>query len=247
MQWKDSGGGDFEQAPAGTHVARCVRLIDIGTQFGEYQGKPNAARKVVVAWELPNERITEGQDVGKPFLVNKWYTASLGEKANLRRDLVNWRGREFNDDELKGFEAKKILGTTCMLALTPNEKGKIRVTGVMKLPKGTEAPKQVNPSIYFSLERDEFSEATFKSLAEFWQNEIKKSPEWADLQGKPGPVKASAAAGTGPFDDMEDDIPFESGEHGAHNNMRFTDYATANKAAQEAAAEDAAHQEWKAA
>jgi hypothetical protein len=42
MRVSDTGGGDFEQAPAGTHMARCVRIIDIGTQFGEYQGKPNA-------------------------------------------------------------------------------------------------------------------------------------------------------------------------------------------------------------
>lgn len=199
-------GGDFEQAPAGTHVARCVRLIDIGTQFGEYQGKPNAARKVVVTWELPNERMTDGEYAGKPFLVNKWYTASIGEKANLRKDLVNWRGREFTDEELKGFDVKNILGATCMLSLTPNEKGKIRVTGVMKLPKGTEAPAQVNPPLYFSLERDEFSQPVFAALSEYWQGEIKKSPEWADLQGKPGPVKASA--GGSKFDDFEDDIPF---------------------------------------
>lgn len=147
MRWSDNGGGDFEQAPAGTHVARCIRLIDIGTQFGEFQGKPNALRKVVVTWELPNELMTEGDFAGKPFLVNKWYTASLGEKANLRKDLVNWRGREFTDDELKGFEAKKILGTTCMLSLTPNDKGKVRVTGVMKLPKGSEAPPQDRKSV----------------------------------------------------------------------------------------------------
>lgn len=206
MRWTDNGGGDFEQAPAGTHVARCIRLIDIGTQFGEYQGKPNALRKVVVTWELPNELMTEGDFAGKPFTVNKWYTASLGEKANLRKDLVNWRGREFTDDELRGFEAKKILGTTCMLSLTPNDKNKVRVTGVMKLPKGSEAPPQRNPSVYFSLERDEFQQSVFDSLSEYWQGEIKKSPEWADLQGKPGPVKPSAA-GT-KFEDFEDDIPF---------------------------------------
>lgn len=205
MKWTDSGGGDFEQAPAGTHVARCIRLVDIGTQFGEYQGKPNAMRKVVVTWELPNERMTEGEYAGKPFLINKWYTASLGEKANLRKDLVNWRGREFTDTELHGFEAKNILGSTCMLSLTPNDKGKVRVTGVMKLPKGTESPAQVNPSIYFSLEKDEFNQAVFDALSEYWQNEIKKSPEWADLNGK-GPVKPSAAGSK--FDDFEDDIPF---------------------------------------
>ena len=204
MKVSDSGGGDFEQAPAGTHQARCVRLIDIGTQFGEYQGKPNAARKVVVTWELPNEHMTTGEFAGKPFLVNKWYTASIGEKANLRKDLVNWRGKEFTDEELRGFEIKNILGAPCMLSITLNEKNKARVTGVMKPPKGMEATPQVNQLVYFSLERDEFNQTIFDGLSEFWQGEIKKSPEWADLNGKPGPVKQSASN----FEDIESDIPF---------------------------------------
>jgi hypothetical protein len=91
-----------------------------------------------------------------------------------------------------------------MLSLTPNDKGKVRVTGIMKLPPGTTCPPQINANVYFSLERDEFNQAVFDSLTEFWQKEIKKSPEWADLQGKPGPVKASSNR----FEDMESDIPF---------------------------------------
>jgi hypothetical protein len=85
MKWSDSGGGkEFEAAPIGNHVGRCIGLIDIGTQQGEYQGKTTHARKVVVRWELPNELISEGDWAGKPFVVSKFYTASLSEKANLR-------------------------------------------------------------------------------------------------------------------------------------------------------------------
>ena len=199
-------GQEFEQAPAGTHIARCIRLIDVGTQFGEYQGKPNAARKIVVMWELPGAVMSEGNFAGQPFVVSKWYTASIGEKANLRKDLVNWRGREFTDDELKGFDVKKLLTVPCMLSLTPNDKGKVRVTGIMKPPQGTTCPPQVNPSVYFSLEKDEFNQAVFDGLSDYWKGEIQKSPEWADLKGK-GPIKPSAS-GTTKFDDFEDDIPF---------------------------------------
>lgn len=207
MKVTDSGNGDFEQAPAGTHLARCVRLIDLGTQYGDYQGKPTASRKIVVSWELPNATMSEGDFAGKPFIVGKWYTASIGEKANLRKDLVNWRGRDFTDDELKGFDVKKLLGVPCLLSLTPNDKGKVRVTGIMKPPPGTECPAQINPPLYFSLEKDEFSQTTFDGLSDYWKTEIKKSPEWGDLQGKPGPVKQSASKGNA-FADFEDDIPF---------------------------------------
>lgn len=204
MKWSDSGGGDFAQAPAGTHVARCIKMIDIGTQFGEYQGKPNALRKVVIGFELPNELMPDGEYAGKPFIANKYYTASLGEKANLRKDLVNWRGREFTDEELMGFESKNILGKPCMIQLTPNDKGKVKITGVMALPKGTVAPPQINESFYFSLERDEFNSAAFDGLSDYYKDLILKTPEFQALQGKSDPVKKGNHAPA----DFEDDIPF---------------------------------------
>src|ERR1700685_4504260 len=103
MKWPDTRGGDFEQPPIGTHMARCVRVIDIGTQRGEYQGKVNIRRQCIIAWELPTELMSEGDSAGKPFIVSRFYTASLGKKANLRADLQNWRGREFTEEELSGF------------------------------------------------------------------------------------------------------------------------------------------------
>lgn len=206
MKLKDSGSGDFVQAPIGNHPARCVKLIDIGTQEGEYAGKPIFRRQIVVMWELPTETFQDktGKDV--PFVVSKWYTASLSEKANLRADLVNWRGRPFTDEELMGFEAKNILGKACMVQVTHSEKGKAKVTAVSSVPKGFEVPAQVNPSVYFSLEKDEFDEAVFDTLGDFFQGKIKTTPEWAALhENTKGPVKPT---GGDRFDDFADDIPF---------------------------------------
>lgn len=200
MQWKDSGGGDFEQPPIGTHVARCVKLIDIGTQQGEYQGKATYKRQVIIGWELPNELMTEGEYAGKPFTVSKFYTASLGEKANLRADLKNWRGRDFTDQELAGFDAKNILGKPCMLSLTTNEKGKVRVTGVMALPKGTNVPDQINATVFFSLEPQDFSNESFEALSDGIKKMIKVSPEYQEV--------SNPARQAGSHMDIADDIPF---------------------------------------
>lgn len=205
MKWKDSGGGDFEQPPIGTHVARCVKMIDIGTQQGEYQGKATYRRQVIIGWELPNELMQEGDAAGKPFVVLKFYTASLGEKANLRADLRNWRGRDFTDEELAGFDAKNILGKPCMLSLTENDKGKARVTGVMALPKGTAVPEQINPTLFFSLEPQDFKPEVFEALSEGYKKMIRVSPEYMELT-KPEHQKQSKKGGD--FSDMEDDIPF---------------------------------------
>lgn len=202
MKWADNGGGDFEQPPVGTCVARCIKIIDIGTQKGEYQGKATSKRQCIVGWELPNDLMAEGEYAGKPFNVSKFYTASLGEKANLRKDLQNWRGREFTDDELRGFDSKNILGKACMLSLTMNDKNKVRVTGVMALPKGMQVPPQVAESVYFSL--DEYDPRVFEALSDGIKKMISASPEYQDATN---PNKPKGGGGSH-FDDMDDDIPF---------------------------------------
>lgn len=202
MQWKDSGGGDFEQPPVGTHTARCIKVIDIGTQRGEYQGKATSKRQCIIGWELPLELMTEGEYAGKPFMVSKFYTSSLGEKANLRKDLANWRGRDFTEQELQGFDAKNILGKPCMIALTPNDKNKVRVTGVLAMPRGSQVPDQVNKTLYFSL--DEFDQSVFDSLSDGIKKLIEVSPEYKELKNP----QQSQQSGRGTFEEMDSDIPF---------------------------------------
>jgi hypothetical protein len=198
MKWSDSGGGSFKQPPAGTHQARCIGLVDLGTQRNEYQGVTNLRRQVLVTWELPGELM----DTGKPYIVSKFYTQSLNEKSRLYADLVNWRGREFSPEELAGFDAKSILDKPCLLSVTMNDAGKARVTGLMKQPKHMEPPPRVNEITYFSLEPGEFNRETFDRLGEGIQRIIRLSPEWAELQN-PGAGKQRE-----PGQDLDDDIPF---------------------------------------
>ena len=111
MKWADSGG-DFEQVDPGSYAAVCYKIVDIGTREGEYQGVKNSRRQVIIGWEL-DELMTTGERAGKPFVVSKFYTQSLGEKANLRHDLAGWRGRDFTPDELAGFDAKNKVRSRC--------------------------------------------------------------------------------------------------------------------------------------
>lgn len=202
MKWQESGGKEFAQAPEGTTIARCIKVIDIGTQKDEYEGKINIRRQCIITWELPNVLMPDGDHAGEPFVISKFYTASLSEKANLRKDLQLWRGKAFTPDELKGFDSKNILGKPCMLNVTHTEKGKARVGAVMACPKGVEIPAQINKTVYLSLERDEFVQATFDALSDGIKNIIMKSPEYTELSNKGAPRQGSAMA------DMEDDIPF---------------------------------------
>lgn len=200
----DTGGGDFQHAPVGTHAARCIRLIDLGTQQGEWQGKPNYKNQVLVMWELPDE-LMEAQDgeAARPFIVSKFYTNSLGEKANLRKDLTTWRGRDFTDDELDRFDLQSILGHACLLSVVEKGNGKegVKVAGVMKLPKGQEVKQPVNPPTAFWL--DEFEQAAFDALSDGIKKIIQKSPEYQEAIGTKAPRSQPPKV-----DDLEDDIPF---------------------------------------
>lgn len=196
---KDTGGGDFQDAPIGTHVAVCIKLTDLGTQHGEYQGEPTVRNQVLVTWELPNERM----DDGKPFSVSAFLTNSLSEKATMRKWLENWRGRPFTPDELMGFDLQNILGAACMINVIAKPDGKkgVKVGGVMALPKGMEKPKAENPLSAFWL--DEFDRAKFDELSNGIKEIIMKSDEYKALSGN-----GSRPTGGGTFADMPDDIPF---------------------------------------
>lgn len=192
----ENSGSTFKSAPAGTHVARCIRLVDIGTQHGEYQGKPTVRRQIIVMWELPNELMEDG----KPYICSKFYTASLSEKATLRKDLEAWRGRAFTGKELLGFDLKSILGHPCMLSIVDKESGGTKVGGVMALPKGTQVPVATNEVWSFDL--DSWDEARFESMSDGIKKLIEQSDEFQELRN---PDAESHGGGVGA---LVDDIPF---------------------------------------
>ena len=192
MTWARTNGGDFQDPPVGTHLARCIGLIDLGTQKEEYDGKTSIKRKNIIKWELPETLM----DDGRPFVVSKWYTTSLSDKATLYADLVNWRGKEFTKDELAGFDEKNLLDKVCMVSITTKVSGKVGVTAIMGKPKSATPPPRVNDLLYFSLEPDRFNRAVFDGLSEKLQDIIRKSPEWAEANGQ---------ATRQPGEDFEDD------------------------------------------
>jgi hypothetical protein len=107
---------EFTPAPAGTHQAVCVDVVDLGVEETQWGKK----HKVRIKWQ-----IDEDMESGKPFLVQKKYTASLHEKANLRHDLESWRGRAFTESELAQFDLENLIGANCLVNIIhkPGSKG----------------------------------------------------------------------------------------------------------------------------
>ncbi len=135
MQW--ASNSTWVEPEIGNNIAICIRVIDLGTQKNEYQGKTTWKRQSMVIWELPEQK--DGEE--KPITISKFYTATLSDKSNLRHDLENWRGRPFTPEELNGFEVKNIIGKPCLLNLVRNDKGKVKIGAVSFILKGMTAPK----------------------------------------------------------------------------------------------------------
>jgi hypothetical protein len=194
--------GGFKSVDPGTYVARCYRIVDIGTQHDVYQGEEKIRNQIIVMWELPGETIEiDGQL--KPRSTSKFYTNSLHEKANLRRDLEAWRGQAFTEEERKGFDLENILGKPCMITVIQDERGKSKVTSVSGLPKGMECPPQVNQSESFWLD-DNFSQTKFDALSDGLKRMVIKSEEYqARLTGAPFVHGEKIEA-----PDTPDDLPF---------------------------------------
>ncbi|MCX5781146.1 MAG: hypothetical protein NT145_00340 [Elusimicrobia bacterium] len=186
-------GSNFKNVNPGSYTGRCIWVVDIGTQHSEFQGEKLAIRQVVISWELPTEKIFEGEYAGMPYMVSKFYRNSLHEKANLRKDLEAWRGKEFTAEELKGFDLTKVLGAPCMLSVIHNDKGRTKINGVIALPKGIIVPEQINPSIFFDI--DKFDQDIFNSLAPWLQKMIMASDEYkypnqdVDKGDEPPPIE----------------------------------------------------------
>jgi len=175
----------FELAPEGTHIARCIQIVDLGTQSVEFNGEKKEQHKARITWELPSEtRVFKEENGEQPFLVSKEFTVSLSDKANLRKVLESWRGKAFDETELQGFDIMNVLGVPCMLQIihktskTGNKYAEI--SSVMKLMKGTNCPSQINASTSLSFE--DWNEEVFNGLNDWLRDKIKLSPEYKALR-----------------------------------------------------------------
>jgi len=200
---KAGSGKEFVPVPEGSHIARCVTLVDLSiqqTNFGE-------KKQVYIGFEVYDHRVEwekDGQKHEGPGLIGVTWTNNLYEEANLGKNLISWRGRPFTEDEKALFDLSALLGVPCILSVVHNlgKNGKkyANVTGIIGCPKGTVIPDQETDSIGYSPADAGLS------------GNLKKLPEW--LQEKVANAVVSKPEGRSPpvedYDDFDDykDLPF---------------------------------------
>lgn len=193
----------FELPPAGTHVATCYRVIDLGTQQIEYQGQKKRQYKIMLSWELTDEKMSDG----RPFSTHKKYTLSSSEKSSLRKDLESWRGVPFKDEDFGTFDIGVLLGKSCMQGIVhTSENGKTysNISSILRLPKGMVVQPLENPTVRFDLSA--FDQEIYNSLSDNLQATIALSPEYQELKRKGTNELVQEANNTNALPD--DEIPF---------------------------------------
>lgn len=205
---QESAGGDFKPTPEGQHVMVCCRVLDLGTQETQFNGETKHQRKVLIAWELPNERT----DDGKPVIHSEKFSWSFHEKSNLRKTLESWRGTKFKNEDFagppNGFHIKNVIGVPCYGQViheqAQNGKTYANLSSVMSFPgKRADWPKLETEALFLDL--DDFNRSVYEKLSDYWKGVIATSPEGAYALDAGSRPSGGAPAGGNELDDA---IPF---------------------------------------
>lgn len=206
---ESNSSSSFTPVPAGMHLARCFRIVDLGTQKTTYMGKDKLNRKILIQFEIHSED-AEGNplltDKGEPLSISKRYTLSLNEKATLSIDLESWRGAAFTQSERNGFNLEKLLGVWAMLNVTTSQgndgKTYTNIETINPVPaqiKKAGLPEPHNDVMLFSIDNSPVD--AFNKLSEGVKKTIQGSPEWQQ--------KAKKASAQGFYDDDLSDLDNE--------------------------------------
>ena len=167
----------FPSVSVGVHKARCIKVIDLGTQKNEYEGNITWKRQVLVIWETPDQT----NETSEPLTISKFYTLSLHEKSNLGIDLTSWRGRAFSETEKKGFDIANLIGQPCTLNVIQGNKNN-KIGSVMPLAKGDKIAEQYHTNVIFDLKDfQNGKKEVFNQLPEGIRNMILRSRELEGL------------------------------------------------------------------
>ena len=210
MKFPAKASADFAICPAGNHVAICNAVVDLGMQPGSGQ-YPDPKHQVYVRFELPTEQIKyvkDGQEITGPMSIGRTFTASMSEKANLRKFVESWFGKKFPTDAAAAdFDHAVLLGRKCLVNVTHTEKGEktyANISNATPIPKGMVAEyQQHNPSLFFDLSKPDTE--TFNRLPEWLQKKVnERIEEHAPAHNGHPEAEYLNGGGGGP----SDDIPF---------------------------------------
>lgn len=199
----------FEAAPAGTHHAVCVAVIDLGTHDREKTDNHGVKRMVPTTEIWVGFELVERKADGTPFVVGRPYTLSLNEKAKLTQVCQALTGGVPAEGE-EMIPQEQFPGKSCVISLKHKKEKKndqertyVNIDSVSPPMKGQPEFEPASPLIAWEL-GDPTPEGLFDDLPRIYgvkiEDVIASSQEMQDEGGGEGQELAGVGAG--------DDSPF---------------------------------------
>lgn len=175
---------------------RCIAVIDLGTQSSEWKGVKKSAPEVAYGFEILSVD-SEGKPIksskGKTFVHWTTFKRMMSDKANLRKFLAAWRGRDYSADELKSFSVTKASGQYGLGSLSHNKSEKndkiyenLQLSPIPKAVDQKSIPKGEVEPFWFKF-ADPNVEA-LKKIPNWMQKKIKAAPEYKEVFGDKDPL-----------------------------------------------------------
>lgn len=132
----------FQPHPEGQFVGQCMDVIDMGEELTSFPGKPEKlVPKVAFVY-----RTGELNDEGVCIDLVAEFTVSLGDLANLRAYLEQWRGKALSEDQVReGVPLDKMEGTWALLTVAHKVSKKGRTYAYIVSAVGV--PKQMQRNL----------------------------------------------------------------------------------------------------
>lgn len=191
-------GTESKYAPhdEGQYVGQCVDTIALGDKVQDFPGTESYLAPTCALVFRTGEK---NDETGDYIDIAREFTVSMGEKANLRKFLEQWRGKPYTADQIKaGVALDKLTGNHGLLTVAQRTSGKGRVYANITACVGI--PKQMAASVaqyddytraeYWATKRKEYAEAA----ARFKSDNASPPTDWSDMPS--------------PSEDGEDDLPF---------------------------------------
>lgn len=187
MQINKAGKG-YQPAPKGTHEARCVSIIDMGTQPGSKQF-PEPKRKIRFGFELLGKETPDGKSfvAYREMALSNWIppaTTKSGKKNTQQPSALMQMLKAWMDVDDREYEIDNVLGEYAKVTVihTTSSNGKVydNVDEVTELPKKPKV-KGKEPLVSFYMDEAPLDMEAFESLPDWLQTKIASSPEFARL------------------------------------------------------------------
>lgn len=161
----------FKVHPEGQFLAQLVDVVDMGERVEKFQDyDPKVSEKCVFVF-----RTGETNESGQLIDVDREFTVSMGDKANLRKALEQWRGKKYTNEEIgDGVGIGKLCGNWALITVEhkSSQSGNTYavINSIVGVPKVMEANKPKFPPYlragYYDERKKVYAEEVKKFLSD---------------------------------------------------------------------------------